>query len=176
MGQARAAGVGERLAMPRACSICTHDQYHAINVALVQRETYCAISREYGLGRDALRRHAKEHLPELLARSRDAVEVAEADDLLSRIEALQSRTLAVLEAVEGTDNHSIALAAIREARSNLELIGRVTKELESVPTLNLHLNPQWLELRAVIVTALESYPQARESVLRALESTGNGRA
>ncbi len=160
--------------MPRSCTVCVHPERHAINVALVQREPHCAISRVFGVGRDALRRHAKKHLPELLLKAKDAVEVAEADDLLSRLEALQSRTLAVLEAVEGTENYGVALAAIREARSNLELIGWVTKELESAPTLNLHLNPQWLELRALIVAALEPHPEARGSVLRALEGTSNG--
>ena len=82
--------------------------------------------------------------------------------------------MTVFEAVEGTENYSVALAAIREARSNLELIGRVTKELESVPTFNLHLNPQWLELRALIVRAVEPFPDARASILRALEGATNG--
>ncbi len=102
------------------------------------------------------------------------MDVAEADDLLSRLEALQSRTLAVLEAAEGTQNYSIALAAIRESRSNLELIGRLTRELESAPTFNLYLSPEWLELRAVIVAALEPFSEAKESVLRALEAADNG--
>ena len=38
--------------------------------------------------------------------------------------------LAILEAVEGTDEHGTALAAIREARRNLELIGEVSQELD----------------------------------------------
>jgi len=156
----------------RTCTVCNHLEAHSVNVDLVSRRPYRAISRQYELSKDALRRHAREHLPELLARARNAVEVAEADDLLSRLEALQSRTLAVLEVVEGTENYSIALSAIREARSNLELIGRLTKELETGPTFNLYLSPEWLELRAVIVEALAPFSEARESVLRALEGAG----
>src|SRR5215210_5000130 len=114
--------------MPRPCTVCSHDELHAINVALVQREPYCAISRGFGLGRDALRRHAKEHLPELLARAKDAVEVAEADTLLERIEGLYKRTEAILEAAEKDSEWALALAAIRECRGSLELLGRVTKE------------------------------------------------
>jgi len=115
------------------------------------------------------------HLPELLAKAKDAVEVAEADSLLDRVEILYRRTEAILEAAESNSEWSTALAAVRECRRNLELLGRVTKELQSVPTFNLHLTPEWLELRAVIVTALESHPDARESVLRALGSAGNVR-
>lgn len=169
------AGWRDRL-MPRVCTICSHDEAHTINVALVQRESYRDIARRYGVGKDALSRHAKDHLPELLSKAKAAVEVAEADDLLSRIEALQSRTLAVLEAVEGTENYAVAFGAIREARSNLELIGRVRRELEAAPILNLYLSPEWLELRVVIVCALAPYQEARGAVLNALEGTANGRA
>jgi hypothetical protein len=81
-----------------------------------------------------------------------------------------------LEATEETHDHRVALAAIREARGNLELIGEVTKELDRTPTLNLHLNPEWMELRTVIVGALEPHPDARGAVLRALGGGSNGRA
>ena len=105
------------------------------------------------------------------------MEVAEADDLLSRVEALQRRTLAILESAEEIGELRTALSAIKEARGNLELVGRISKELDERPTLNLYMNPEWLELRAVIVGALESHREAREAVLRALESAGNnGRA
>jgi hypothetical protein len=40
--------------------------------------------------------------------------------------------------------------------------------------LNLNLSSEWLELRTVIVGALEPHPVAHRAVLRALESVGNG--
>jgi hypothetical protein len=162
--------------MPRRCTVCDHDEHHAINVALVQRDSYRNIAERYGLSVGALSRHTKEHLPKLLVKARDAVEVAEADSLLARIEALQSKTLDALEAVEEERNYPVLLGAVREARANLELIGRVTKELEATPTLNIHLNPEWVELRTVIVTALEPYSEARGAVLGALESVGHDAA
>jgi hypothetical protein len=112
----------------------------------------------------------------MLAHAARAEEVAEADSLLERIEALQSRTLTILEATEETQDHRIALSAIREARNNLELIGEVTKELNRTPTLNLQLNAEWIEIRTEIMQALEPYSEARGAVLRALESASNGSA
>jgi hypothetical protein len=159
--------------MSRTCTICTHDERHAINVALVQRDSYRDIARHYAVDKSALSRHAKEHLPELLVKAKNAVEVAEADDLLSRVEALQSHTLAILETAEETGELRTALSAIKEARSNLELVGRINKELDERPTLNLYMNPEWLELRAVIVGVLEPHREARAAVLRALESAGS---
>jgi hypothetical protein len=158
--------------MSRTCTICTHDERHAINVALVQRDPYRHIARQWDVSTGALQRHAKEHLPELLVKAKNAVEVAEADDLLGRVEALQRRTLAILESAEETGELRTALSAIKEARGNLELVGRISKELDERPTLNLYMNPEWLELRAVIVGALEPHREARDAVLRALEANG----
>ncbi len=162
--------------MPRMCSVCTHDQAHVINVALVQRDGYRTVAHQYNVSVDALKRHAKEHIPKLLARAKDAVEVAEAGTLLDRVEGLYKRTEAILEAAENNKEWPTALAAIRECRGNLELLGRVTKELQDAPTFNLYLSPEWLELRAVLVGALEPHQEAQTAVLRALEGGGNGRA
>src|SRR5215208_2340339 len=144
--------------MPRTCTVCSHPNRDDIEDAVVIRsQGKRRIAAQHDVTEQALRRHMREHLPELLALARDAERASRADSLLDRIEALQSRTLAILEATEETNEHRTALAAIREARGNLELIGEVTKELNRTPALNLHLSPEWLELRAVIVGALEPY-------------------
>jgi hypothetical protein len=161
--------------MPRRCTVCDHDEHHAINVALVQRDAYRNIAERYTVSVGALSRHTRDHLPQLLVKAKNATEVAEADSLLDRIEALQSRTEALLDRVEGTENYSATLGAIREMRSNLELIGEVTKELNRTPTLNIHLNPEWLQIRAQIVAALDPHPDALSDVLRALETGEYGR-
>jgi len=162
--------------VPRGCSVCLHPDAVLINEALVvQGTSNRAITRQYDLSKDAVRRH-REHIPNMLAQASRAEEVAQADSLLDRLEALQSRTEGILSRVEGTDNYQASLGAIREMRSNLEVIGEVTKELNRTPTLNLTLSPEWLELRALIVRAMEPFPEAREGILRALEAGGNGRA
>ena len=69
-----------------------------------------------------------------------------------------------------------ALAAIRDVRGNIELLACLLGELDERPVINLTLSAEWLELRGVIVAALEPHAEARESVLRALESADNGSA
>ena len=155
--------------MPRTCSICSHEHRDAMEDAFIAGMPKRRIASQHGVSERAVRYHMREHLPALLALARDAERAARADTLLDRMEGLQSRTLAILEATEETHDHRSALAAIREARNNLGLIGEITKELNRTPTLNLQLNAEWRELRGVIVTALEPHPAARDSVLRALE-------
>jgi transposase-like protein len=160
----------------RVCTICSHEQRFAIEELLATRQsTYRGIARKYGVSEDAVSRHVKAgHVSQLLALAADAERAARADSLLDRIEALHSRTLAILEAVEGTDEHGTALAAIREARRNLELIGEVTRELDRAGTINLELTVEWQEVKAVLVNTLASYPEAQQAVFNALEEAPNG--
>jgi hypothetical protein len=163
--------------VPRACTVCSHEKRYDIEERLATRQgTYRGIARTYGVSEDAVSRHvASGHVGQLLALAADAERAARADTLLDRIEALQSRTLAILEASLETNEHRTALAAIREARGNLELIGEVTKELNRAPTLNLSLHPEYVQARTLIVQALGPYPEAREAVVKALEGSGNDR-
>jgi hypothetical protein len=161
--------------MTRVCTICSHESRDAIEDAFIAGTPKRRIASHYEVSERAVRYHLREHLPALLALARDAERAARADTLLDRIEALQSRTLAILEATEETNEHRTALTAIREARGNLELIGEVTKELNRAPTLNLSLHPEYVEARTLIVQALGPYPEAREAVVKALEGSGNGR-
>jgi hypothetical protein len=129
------------------------------------------IASQHGVTERAVRYHMREHLPALLALARDAERAARADSLLDRMEALQSQTLAILDAPE---DQRTALAAIAQARRNLELIGEVTKELDRAGTINLELTVEWQEVKAVLVNTLASYPEAQQAVFSALEEASNG--
>ena len=160
--------------MPRTCSICSHEHRDAMEDAFIAGQAKRRIASQHGVSERAVRYHMREHLPALLALARDAERAARADSLLDRMEALQSRTLAILEAVEGTNEHGTALAAIREARRNFSLIGEVTRELDRSRTINLELTVEWQEVKAVLVNTLASYPEAQQAVFNALEEAPNG--
>ncbi len=162
--------------MPRTCTICEHPKREAIDRALVGETSNLSVSALFGVSESAVRRHKGNHLPAKLVLAEKAAEVADADNLLGQVGDLQRRTMAVLEAAELSHEHRTALAAIREARSNLELLAKLLGELDERPVVNLNVSPEWLELRTVIVGALEPYRDARESVLSAIEGSGNGHA
>jgi hypothetical protein len=117
--------------MPRTCSICEHSQRVEIDRALVGDASNRSLASLYDVSEAAVRRHKANHLPAKLAQARAVEEVAQADDLLAEVRALQQRTLTILEAAEETQQHRTALAAIREARSNLEMLARLVGELQS---------------------------------------------
>jgi len=121
-----------------------------------------------------VRYHLKEHLPKLLALARDAERAARADSLLDRIEGLQERTEAALTKAEEGENPFATFRGIAEMRRNLELIGEITKELNRTPTLNLSMNPEWLQLEAAIHLTLEDHPAAKRAVVSALKELPSG--
>ena len=162
--------------MPRRCTVCDHTQRHSIDETLVTGAPYRSVAKRFGLSESAVYRHKTDHLPAHLLMARQVEEVAQADDLLEQVRHLQGHALDILERAEKSGDLRTALAAISQARGNLELLAKLLGELDERPMLNLNISPEWLELRAVIVGALEPYSEARGAVLRALDDTGNDAA
>jgi transposase-like protein len=159
--------------MPRRCTVCDDPERHAIDEVLVTGAPYRSVAKRFGLSESAVYRHKTEHLPAHLLKAREVEEVAQADDLLEQVRCLQGHALDVLERAEKSGDLRTALAAISQARGNLELLGKLAGELDERPVVNVLISPEWLELRAVIVGALEPHPVAHRAVLRALESVSN---
>ena len=160
--------------MPRRCTVCDHPERHSIDEALVTGAPYRSVAKRFELSESAVYRHKTEHLPAHLLKAKEVEEAARADDLLDQVRNLQAHALDILERAEKAGDLRTALAAISQARGNLELLGKLAGEIDERPVVNLNVSPEWLELRGVIVGALEPYSEARGAVLSALEGAGNG--
>jgi lysine/ornithine N-monooxygenase len=122
------------------------------------------IAKRFGTSATALHRHKAGHLPAKLAKAKEAAEVAHADDLLVHVREMQSRTLAILGSAESAGELRTALAAIREARGNLELLAKLLGELDESPTVNVTVSTEWVTIRTAVMKALGPYPEARTAV------------
>ena len=120
--------------MPRSkrCTICRHTDVDRIDRALVGGGVVTRLSALFRVSPDALDRHKRQHLPEKLAQAQEADELAKADSLMTELRELHQKTLALMEKCEEAGDLRAALIGIREARGNLDLLGRLleTKELE----------------------------------------------
>ncbi len=156
--------------MPRSCTLCEHPKREEIDRAVVGKTSNLSVSSVFGVSESAVRRHKANHLPARLAKAHEAEEVSRADDLLRQVRILQSKTLSILLRAEGAGDLRTALSAVREARGNVELLAKLSGELDERPVVNVLVSPQWLELRTILVTALEPHPEALGAVLGALEA------
>jgi hypothetical protein len=156
--------------MPRTCTICAHPERAAIDKALVENDSLRAVAKCFGRSTAAMFRHKTDHLPAALVKAQDAHAVAQADDLLAQVRDLQRRSLDILKKAEDAGDLRVALAAIGQARGNLELLARLLGELQDqqVAVQVLVTSPDWLRLRAAIMAALEPYPAACQAVAEAI--------
>jgi hypothetical protein len=134
-------------------TICRHVERDATNHAIVSGTSRHAKARQWCVSRDTVQRHAKRHVSPALIAMQAERERQGAMSLLDRVEALTTRTERILLAAETDGKVTTALAAVRELRSLLELLGRASGELDDRAqlTVNVLASPEWLSLRDVVL-------------------------
>jgi hypothetical protein len=158
-----------------ACTICTSSNRDAIDEALVAHWPHTRIAAKYDVHRSAVRRHAENHLPLVLARVTETLQDRRGMSLIERVENLYERCERILVAFEQTGRATQSLGALRELRATAELLGRATGELRDSPStvINVIGSAEWQQIRGALLVALEAHPDARAAVsgsLLALEA------
>lgn len=153
------------------CKVCSHPDRADIEAAIAGGMSNAEAGRRWGMSREAVRRHKDAHLSPALRAVVAGRESAGAVKALDRLEALYAKASSVLDAAEAEGKASLSLAAIRELRGIVELLARVTGELDERPTvqvLNVAASPEWDALRGVVLGALRPFPDAGRAVALAL--------
>jgi hypothetical protein len=171
-------------AVGRKCSVCMHPSRDQIDELLASHAlSFRAIGRQYGLSKDAVRRHVRgrgddeeSHIARRLQKAYDEEEFRHAVDLVRQFKAINAAALAILKEAREQKRNTTALLAIDRVQRQLELQFKVAGDLDERPVLNILAHPEYIQVRTLIVEALQPFPQARYAVVRALEAGGNGRA
>jgi hypothetical protein len=158
----------------RPCTICGHPGRDEIDRRLVASTALKPISERFGVSVQALIRHRNLHLPQAARAAaegtRAAAERERGSDLLASARALHGKALDLMRQAERARDLRTALAGIREAARCIELQARLMGQIKETPTVKVTLSAEWLSLQAVILSALEPHPDAREAVAAALEA------
>lgn len=151
--------------MPRQCSICEHPRRDDVDDALLRNETLRKIAKRFETSITALHRHRQGHIPRALSKAKEAQEAVRGDSLLDRLRQLNAETQDVLRAAKSASNHELRLKAIGRAEKQLELEGKLLGELNDGAQTNINV----AVLAPVILRALQSHPEARVAVAKALK-------
>ena len=89
------------------------------------------------------------------------------NNLIEQTQTLKDRALEILDRVEDQGSHTIALQDIKEVRAIIELLAKLSDDIQTGFTINL--SPEWISLRTVIINAVAPYPEAQKVMLKALE-------
>jgi len=173
------------------CDICLSDHCASINALLRDGRSASSIAKEFGFDRRLVAKHqsgcgiTKGQLDKLKRRYREemgkSIPSAERASLPSTIEAkrvelnvstlsenikvLYISCLQVMAECEETGKHKLRLAAIREARQILEMVLKA-----SAIVLDDTNDTDWKDTLAIILKALDPYPEAKLAVAKALDN------
>jgi len=140
--------------MSRNCTVCTHPMSPDIDYELAAGRSSRALAAQYGLGPEAVKRHARNHAAALAPR---ADIPAESDPLAELVASLRVRALAGSDAA--SREYRLALAALAERSSER-------------PAYNVKEDPEWILIRTKMLDALVTFPDARWAVADALRTVG----
>lgn len=155
--------------MPKTCSICSHPNLEKINKQLLTGMSYRDIAGRFGTSKSSLERHHKAgHIPDIMIKAEETKEIAIADSLLQQTQELRLKATSLLDQAESAGDLRAAGIFLRELRELVKLWAELEGRLATQPQINLLINPQWIELRTLIIKSLEPYPPARQAVIDAL--------
>jgi hypothetical protein len=169
-----------------------------LNMA-ASNESYRTISNEFGYTESALKRHRSNHLVidlgevhAAMVNARESAlqeaherelkvikaEVMESTasrlenctDFLGQLREVRRRAAALLDQAEEAQDLRAAGTFIKELREQIRLWAELEGKLASQPQVNILINPEWVQLRTTIITALEPYPEAKEAVINAIHT------
>jgi hypothetical protein len=118
--------------MPQVCSVCKSPDKAAVESAILRRVPLSRIAAQTKLSVFAMQRH-KGHMAKNIVRAApyEAGEALQAVSLLERVQGLIAEIREIAEKAKKDKSWNCALAALRELRSCLELLGKLSGELQA---------------------------------------------
>jgi hypothetical protein len=87
-------------------------------------------------------------------------------ELLETIES-DSRSVVLVE-TKYADPRELVLKTSNRLQGQMELLSKLVGHLSDGPVINIHMSPEWLTIQTTIISALQPYPEARQTVADAL--------
>lgn len=152
------------------CSVCPHPDRPAIDQAIVSGRSLRSVATEFGLSKEAPRRH-KPHISPALLAVLEQRKLAGPTAAVDRLEDLHRRASALLDVAEAKGDIRNAAAVIGQLRGIVETLAKLSGELDERPTvqiLNVATSAEWLQIRQLLTVALTPYPEAAMAVASGL--------
>ena len=167
--------------MAKPCSVCSHPDVQAINVALLNGATLREITGNYpGLCKSAIDRH-KEHLPaqaiEASGREKAIQLMGVVDSITQRFRDIETRFDEIAGRAQSAGDIKAEVAAVRELRLTVEAAlkssGQWAPAVQNAVQVNVNL-PSMRNSRewAIMVRVLDRHPEIRHELDTALLEAG----
>jgi len=164
------------------CTVCDHDHRHQIEIGLTHGVAARVLGDRFGLSKDAILRHARNHLTpaqraailsaqQPAAIDLEALRTAESEGLIASLVAQRARLLVKADFAAEHGDVKGSVAAENAITANLTLVAKLLGQLVQVHDVrhtNLLVSPDYLKLRSTLIAALRPFPDAARAVGEAL--------
>jgi hypothetical protein len=106
------------------------DRRQKIEQEMLSGGSYRVVAQRFAVSRDAVVRHRR-HLPAVLAQAQEVKQVADGDSLLAQLRGLTAEAQRLKAIAEEAGDYRAALAAVRELCRIVELMAKLSGELDS---------------------------------------------
>ena len=95
-------------------------------------------------------------------------------NVVNALTTSHGKTLDILTDSLSEGDRRTALLAIQTENKQLELMAKLTGQLNEAPQLNLLMSPSFVKLKQILIKTLEPHPQLRLEVSEALSKLAEG--
>ena len=155
--------------MAKPCTICEDPRRDEFDRRARIEDNIAKIAQDFALSYDALYRHVKanHHIREVTAIPTSA-ELATSEDIYKEIEAWHTEAKDLQRTAKAGGDIKTALLGLEKALKCLELMLKIHGQISDAPQITIINNPEWIELRTVIIQALDPFPDAKQAVCEVL--------
>jgi len=126
--------------MGKACSVCNSVNRLEIDRLLVQDRSLASVSRQYGVSKDALSNHRKNHLSRQLVQAKESRDLFISQNMYDLITKLLNTSLEIMEKTKkDPKRYGIALKAQAESRRTIEFLHEVQVSMIQIRADDEHL-------------------------------------
>lgn len=160
--------------LPKSCTICDDPRRDEFDRRARIESNIEKIAKEFSLSYSAFYRHIKanHHIREVTAIPTTS-ELATSEDILREITEHHREAMRLKSQAEDNGDIKTALLGLDKALKCLELVAKIQGQIQeqniNIIQQNVLINnPEWIELKTLIVAALKPYPEALEALRHAL--------
>lgn len=158
--------------MSRVCTVCSHKRRKQIESAITTGVSNRRIATQFSTSESAIRRHKENCIKPAIQIVQGARQEQSAWNALAEMAWMGEQVHTIYNEVREVKDYRVSLQALNELRRQTELRSELTGELDRSTHVELHQSPEWMNVREIIFSALQPYPEAKVAVARALFALG----
>jgi hypothetical protein len=145
---------------PKPCEVCTSEHRKKIEAEMLRGVDNSVVAGRWGVSTRAVNHHEKVCVAKVLHKARKAHEVFAANSVRDCVLQLRDKTLAILDQAEKNQDFPLALKAIKEAKGILELMAKVSGEINTQAQNNFIIQINITEEQSSRLAELDSVLEA----------------